>query len=57
MGIVDVVWAAVILAAAGWILYRTVRRNKGVCTGCSGCAGCTCAKMGDQRKDGPIRLS
>jgi hypothetical protein len=34
----DVVLAAVILAAAMWVFYRSFVKKKGHCAGCSGCA-------------------
>ncbi len=39
MGIADVVWMALILGGAGYLLYRSVWKNKGRCQGCNG-AGC-----------------
>ena len=36
---VDLVIAAAVLAAAGWLLVRSLRRTGGGCAGCSG-AGC-----------------
>jgi len=37
VGVADFVIAALVLAAAGWLLYRSIRRT-GSCHGCSG--GC-----------------
>ena len=34
MGIVDIIWMAVILGGAGWLLYRSVWKKKGHCQGC-----------------------
>ena len=39
MSLADVATAAVILAAASCVLYRSLWRNKGHCHGCSG-GGC-----------------
>ncbi|MBN1382944.1 MAG: FeoB-associated Cys-rich membrane protein [Deltaproteobacteria bacterium] len=53
MSIVDMFWAAVILVAAGWLLYTTSRRDRNICEGCS---GCSCTKMNENEKDGMVRL-
>ena len=34
MGIVDIIWMAVILGGASWLLYRSVWKKKGHCQGC-----------------------
>ena len=34
----DVLLAAGILAAAGWVFYKSFIKKKGACAGCSGCA-------------------
>lgn len=39
MGARDVVWMVVILAGAGWLLYRSLWKKKGQCHGCNGCCG------------------
>lgn len=39
MGLTDILIAAAVLAAAGWILVRSFRRGGG-CGGCSGSGGC-----------------
>jgi hypothetical protein len=39
MGVSDVVTAAVILGAAAYLLYRSVWKKKGHCSGCDG-GGC-----------------
>ncbi len=39
MGAGDLFTAAVILAGAGWLLWRSLLRKKGACHGCSG-RGC-----------------
>ncbi len=36
MGVNDVVWMVLILAGAGWLLYRSLWKKKGQCHGCSG---------------------
>lgn len=41
MSLLDGLIAAGILAAAGWIFYRSFFRKNG---GCAGCAGCSCTK-------------
>ncbi len=38
MGVADVVIAAVVLAAAGWLLWRSIRKG-GSCHGCAGGCG------------------
>lgn|GEM_PF-1012624 len=52
MGIADLVWMALILAAAGYLLYHSLWKKKGHC---SGCDACSCSS--DQRKGGkrPIK--
>jgi len=47
MNCLDVLLAAGILAAAGWVFYRSFIKKKGACAGCSGCA---CGKE-DKGKD------
>jgi 7-cyano-7-deazaguanine synthase in queuosine biosynthesis len=42
MSFVDGLLAAGILAAAGWIFYRSFIRKKGPCAGCEGCASRSC---------------
>lgn len=54
MSLVDAMLAAGILAAAGWLLYSAIVKNK---NGCAGCSGCSCAKDGDKGKDRLVRLS
>jgi hypothetical protein len=34
MGIVDIIWMAVILGGAGWLLYHFLWKKKGSCPGC-----------------------
>jgi len=34
MGVNDVVWMVLILAGAGWLLYRSLWKKKGHCAGC-----------------------
>lgn len=41
MSIMDFILAVVILALAGWTLYRSLRNEKGPCAGCT---SCTCRK-------------
>jgi hypothetical protein len=36
MGIVDIVWMALILGGAGYLLYRSFWKKKGHCGNCSG---------------------
>lgn len=45
MGITDFVWMVLILAAAGYLLYHSLWKKKGHC---SGCKACSCAS--DQLK-------
>ncbi|MBP7766644.1 MAG: FeoB-associated Cys-rich membrane protein [Deltaproteobacteria bacterium] len=54
MSFVDVLLAAGILAAAGWIFYRSFIRKKGPCAGCSGCA---CSNNVNKGNDRLVRLS
>ncbi len=54
MSFVDGLLAAGILVAAGWLLYRTIVKNKNGCAGCSGCSG---GKNDDKGKDRLVRLS
>lgn len=35
----DMLLAAGILAAAGWVFYKSYIKKRGSCAGCSGCAG------------------
>lgn len=37
MGVADVIWMAVILAVAGYLLYRSLWKKKGHCPGCNEC--------------------
>ncbi|HSW64822.1 MAG TPA: FeoB-associated Cys-rich membrane protein [Dissulfurispiraceae bacterium] len=37
MGVADIFWMALILAAAGYLLYRSLWKKKGHCSGCDGC--------------------
>jgi hypothetical protein len=41
MGFADVIWAASIVAGAIYILYRSLWKKKGHCTGC--CSSETCS--------------
>jgi hypothetical protein len=54
MSLLDVILAVCIVTAAGWLLYRSLFRNKG---GCAGCSGCSCSEDQHKEKDRPIRLS
>jgi hypothetical protein len=47
----DLVTAALILAGAAWLLYRSFARTKG---GCHGCAGAGCRPP--SRDEGLVRL-
>lgn len=38
MSLIDGLLAFVILLVAGWLLVRTLAKNKSGCTGCSGCS-------------------
>ncbi len=51
MGVADFVIAAVVLAAASWLLYRSMRRA-GNCHGCSG----ACGRPPEQGASGLVRL-
>jgi hypothetical protein len=53
MGICDALLIMVILAAAGWLFYRSFIKKKGGCAGCGGCGGKD-SRKGD---DHLIRLS
>jgi hypothetical protein len=37
MGLVDIVWMTLILAGAGYLLYRSLWKKKGHCGSCEGC--------------------
>lgn len=56
MGPGDLFTAAVILAGAGWLLWRSLLRRKGACHGCGGCgrpAESTVVRLGSPRsRDG-----
>jgi hypothetical protein len=39
MGAADIIWMALILAGAGYLLYRSIWKKKGHCQGCDSC-GC-----------------
>jgi len=54
MNLVDGLLAVGILAAAGWVFYRSYLRKKSPCAGCS---GCSCTKADDKGKDRLVRLS
>jgi hypothetical protein len=54
MNWLDVLLAAGILAAAGWVFYKSYIKKKGSCAGCS---GCSCSNDRGERKDRLIRLS
>ncbi len=54
MNLVDVLLAVGILAAAGWVFYRSYLQKKGPCAGCPGCA---CSKNNNDGKDRLVRLS
>lgn len=57
MSFTDVLLAAGILAAAGWLFYKSFIRKKGGCAGCPGCASRSCDEQNDREKDRLIRLS
>lgn len=40
MGTADFVWMALILAAVGYLLYHSLWKKKGHCSGCDACS-CT----------------
>jgi hypothetical protein len=54
MSLLDMFLAVCILAAAGWLLYRSLFKNKG---GCAGCSGCSCSEDRQKGKDRLVRLS
>jgi len=54
MSLIDGLLAFGILAAAGWVFYRSYLMKKGPCAGCS---GCSCGKDINNGKDRLIRLS
>ncbi|MDX9714260.1 MAG: FeoB-associated Cys-rich membrane protein [Dissulfurispiraceae bacterium] len=40
MGLIDIVLIAVIISGAGYLLYRSIWKKRGGCSGCSsGCSG------------------
>ena len=57
MSFTDALLAAGILAAAGWIFYKSFIRKKGGCAGCSGCASRSCGVKNDGGKDRLIGLT
>lgn len=54
MSVFDMILAAVILCAAGWVFYRAFVKKEGSCAGCS---GCTCGKSKEGGNDRLMRLS
>jgi hypothetical protein len=58
MGAIDLTLAAAILAAAGWLLYRSYRRARGGCCGCSGgCGESPKTDLVSLRRAGGVRSS
>ncbi|MEW6487477.1 MAG: FeoB-associated Cys-rich membrane protein [Thermodesulfobacteriota bacterium] len=43
LGFEDLFWMGLVLGGAAWLLYRSVRKKKGHCSGCGGC-GCDTRK-------------
>jgi hypothetical protein len=52
VGVADLVIAAVVLAAASWLLYRSVRRAGN----CHGCSSGACGRPPEQGGSGLVRL-
>jgi uncharacterized membrane protein len=44
----DIVWAIIIIAGTGYLLYHSLWKKKGHCPGCSGCA---CPSHGSAKID------
>ncbi|HNZ65544.1 MAG TPA: FeoB-associated Cys-rich membrane protein [Smithella sp.] len=57
MSLMDIFLAAGILAAAGWLFYKSFIKKKGHCTGCPSCASRSCGVKNDDGKDRLIQLS
>lgn len=57
MNFTDILLAAGILVAAGWLFYKSFIREKGGCAECSGCTAHSCNEKNDSGKDRSIRLS
>jgi hypothetical protein len=45
MEFADILWMVVIVAASVYLLYRSVWKKKGHCTGCEGCSCPSVARM------------
>jgi len=52
MGVIDVLLIIVILGAAGWLLYRSIRQK----SVCAGCGRCSCVADREKDKDRLVRL-